>query len=409
MAGRHRACRRTTSRSTTSRRARRSGANSSAAGTFDYGASDIQYQQLEMPELQTKRCKGKSLAAVLRLRAGQRGRARVHVQPARQLGEPGHQPQADAPGRVQDLHGRDHEVERPGDRRDESAIRVVQPAASSRWSAPTAPARATCSPSSASRSPPNVWQAFVAQQKGLGTRDLTPEFLAGQPTSDWPQEGWGDHPVTVRHRGRNRGLRRRPDRRAERDHVRRRRLREGAQFPDGVGAERGGRVYPTRRGQRHRRARIRAEARQRNVPTRVQGPDPRAYFPSTYSYVLAQTAGFDAGKGATLGQFLCYAVSQGQVDRAAAPVRAALERPREHRDRRDRADSRRAVGRRLSGRGRPAAPAAAVASWCGGIPTTTTVAGAGPNGVNGGNPGFERLEWFELARAHGTSECRQER
>jgi ABC-type phosphate transport system substrate-binding protein len=43
------------------------------------------------------------------------------------------------------------------------------------------------------------------------------------------------------------------------------------------------------------------------------GPDPRAYFPSTYSYVIAQTTGFDPGKGATLGQFLCYAVSAGQV------------------------------------------------------------------------------------------------
>jgi phosphate transport system substrate-binding protein len=42
------------------------------------------------------------------------------------------------------------------------------------------------------------------------------------------------------------------------------------------------------------------------------GPDPRAYFPSTYSYVIAQTRGFDPGKGATLGQFLCYAVSKGQ-------------------------------------------------------------------------------------------------
>ncbi len=42
------------------------------------------------------------------------------------------------------------------------------------------------------------------------------------------------------------------------------------------------------------------------------GPDPRAYFPSTYSYVLAQTTGFDRGKGEALGQFLCYAVSLGQ-------------------------------------------------------------------------------------------------
>ncbi len=42
------------------------------------------------------------------------------------------------------------------------------------------------------------------------------------------------------------------------------------------------------------------------------GPDARAYFPSTYSYVLAQTVGFDPGKGATLGRFLCYSVSKGQ-------------------------------------------------------------------------------------------------
>jgi hypothetical protein len=46
------------------------------------------------------------------------------------------------------------------------------------------------------------------------------------------------------------------------------------------------------------------------------GSDPNSYFPSTYSYILGQTAGFDASKGATLGQFLCYAVSAGQV---AAP------------------------------------------------------------------------------------------
>ncbi len=44
------------------------------------------------------------------------------------------------------------------------------------------------------------------------------------------------------------------------------------------------------------------------------GQDPRAYFPSTYSYIVAPTGGFDAGKGATLAQFLCYAVSKGQVD-----------------------------------------------------------------------------------------------
>jgi phosphate transport system substrate-binding protein len=45
---------------------------------------------------------------------------------------------------------------------------------------------------------------------------------------------------------------------------------------------------------------------------RFDGPDPRAYFPSTYSYVLAQTTAWDPNKGATLSRFLCYAVSKGQ-------------------------------------------------------------------------------------------------
>jgi hypothetical protein len=42
------------------------------------------------------------------------------------------------------------------------------------------------------------------------------------------------------------------------------------------------------------------------------GPDPRAYFPSTYSYVIAQTSGFDPAKGRVLGTFLNYAVTKGQ-------------------------------------------------------------------------------------------------
>ena len=40
--------------------------------------------------------------------------------------------------------------------------------------------------------------------------------------------------------------------------------------------------------------------------------DPNAYFPSSYSYVIAQTSGFDTGKGVTLATFLYYSVTQGQ-------------------------------------------------------------------------------------------------
>jgi phosphate transport system substrate-binding protein len=42
------------------------------------------------------------------------------------------------------------------------------------------------------------------------------------------------------------------------------------------------------------------------------GTDPRAYFPSTYSYAIAQTAGFNAEKGKVLATFLNYAACQGQ-------------------------------------------------------------------------------------------------
>jgi ABC-type phosphate transport system substrate-binding protein len=45
-----------------------------------------------------------------------------------------------------------------------------------------------------------------------------------------------------------------------------------------------------------------------------RGSDPRSYFPSTYSYILAQTGGYDKAKGAALGTFLCYAVSAGQPE-----------------------------------------------------------------------------------------------
>ena len=45
------------------------------------------------------------------------------------------------------------------------------------------------------------------------------------------------------------------------------------------------------------------------------GADPRAYFPSTYSYTIAQTRGFDPAKGKVLATYLNYAVCRGQ-DRA---------------------------------------------------------------------------------------------
>jgi ABC-type phosphate transport system substrate-binding protein len=43
------------------------------------------------------------------------------------------------------------------------------------------------------------------------------------------------------------------------------------------------------------------------------GGDPRAYFPSTYSYAIAQTTGFPADKGKVLATYLDYVACQGQA------------------------------------------------------------------------------------------------
>lgn len=40
--------------------------------------------------------------------------------------------------------------------------------------------------------------------------------------------------------------------------------------------------------------------------------DKRAYFPSTYSYMIVQTEGYDASRGASVATFLQYAVTRGQ-------------------------------------------------------------------------------------------------
>jgi len=107
-------------------------------------------------------------------------------------------------------------------------------------------------------------------------------------------------------RRRHRELRGRSGQWRQRDHVCRRGLRQSAVLPAGVFTQPDesnvtvALGYATPRGNG-------------TFNLSYNGPDPRAYFPSTYSYILAQTSGFDPGKGATLGQFLCYAISQGQV------------------------------------------------------------------------------------------------
>ena len=50
------------------------------------------------------------------------------------------------------------------------------------------------------------------------------------------------------------------------------------------------------------------------------GSDARAYFPSTYSYAIAQTTGFPADKGEVLARFLCYSITKGQREELTASL-----------------------------------------------------------------------------------------
>ena len=109
-------------------------------------------------------------------------------------------------------------------------------------------------------------------------------------------------------------------------------------FPVGVAAERGGRVHPTRRGQRHRRARLRAnpDPRRRDVHLELQRPGPARLLPVD---VLVHPRPDDRvrrrPRARRSAQFLCYAVSKGQVIAPQLRYARSVERPR----RRSRSDA----------------------------------------------------------------------
>ena len=89
VAGRHRPRAVQPQRSTTSRRARRSAASSSSSGTSTSARPTSRTSRPSCPTLQgSARCGGRAPQRLLRLRAGQRRRARVHVQPRRRRRSP---------------------------------------------------------------------------------------------------------------------------------------------------------------------------------------------------------------------------------------------------------------------------------------------------------------------------------
>jgi phosphate transport system substrate-binding protein len=171
---------------------------------------------------------------------------------------------------------------------------------------------------------PPVWQAFVAARSAVDP-GLDDSFKAGGPTSNWPQS-WGRSSAALAADGvaaavaDSNGLYAVTYNEAGFAKVR--------GFPNAsVQNSTGAFTQPTEEAVSI--ALTYADGRPDGTfRLDYSGPAPEAYFPSTYSYVIAQTTGFPTDKGEVLSRFLCYAVTKGQrVDLTATLGYARLSEP----------------------------------------------------------------------------------
>jgi phosphate transport system substrate-binding protein len=163
---------------------------------------------------------------------------------------------------------------------------------------------------------PAVWAAFIADRKAHNPGADGPDFYRGDPVSNWPQ-GWGRaNPVPYGDGVANTVA----DPQAGKDAITYTAAgyAKVRNFP--VASVQNAAGVFTQPDEANVTVAL-AYATPQNDPAsntvgtfalNYSGADPRAYFPSTYSYIIAQTGGFGVGKGTTLGQFLCYAISKGQ-------------------------------------------------------------------------------------------------
>ncbi len=164
---------------------------------------------------------------------------------------------------------------------------------------------------------PDVWHSFIAKEEASSDDgpNLSLEAREGKPTSLWPGPNWGATSVATAD--------------GVADYV-----ADPASGANSITYVAAGyakvRNFPTASVQNaagvftqpdeHNVTIALAYATERSNGTfqlSYDGPDPNAYFPSTYSYILVQnfvSGSFGADKGETLGNFLCYAISQGQLD-----------------------------------------------------------------------------------------------
>jgi ABC-type phosphate transport system substrate-binding protein len=279
-------------------------------GNLDFGVSDIVFLDSELPQLQSKRCGGRAPASCF-----------VYVP-------------VSAGGLAFMYNLTDNTGKRIGDLKlTRRAACKVFTGAISRWNDPelvaTNPRLTTFARDivpiirgdGAGESyvlsqfcqavAPDVWKAFIDDRLKEDPANVAPDFKAGKPVSNWPQ-GWGRaNPALYADGVAN----------TVADPV----TGKNAITYTAAGYAKV-RSFPVASVQNAANAFTQPDennvtvalgyAKGRGDGTFVlnfSGADPRAYFPSTYSYVIAQTTGFDSGKGATLAQYLCYAVSKGQA------------------------------------------------------------------------------------------------
>jgi hypothetical protein len=156
---------------------------------------------------------------------------------------------------------------------------------------------------------PDIWATAIAQ---LGPFATDAEFKAGLPTSNWPN-GWGKSSTSTAAAGVAQAV-------ADSSGLYAITYNEAGYaklYPDSTSnalvenANPGTFTAPTEEAV----SVALAYAEPRGNGTFIlnfTGTAPTAYFPSTYSYIIAQTTGFPADKGEVLARFLCYAVTKGQ-------------------------------------------------------------------------------------------------
>lgn len=160
-----------------------------------------------------------------------------------------------------------------------------------------------------------VWAAFIADRKAHDPQNVAPDFGQGQPVSNWPQNWGRANPVPFGDGVANAVA----DPTAGQNAITYTAAgyAKVRSFPvASVQNAAGVFTQPTEDNVTVALGYASPQADPNGVPgtfaLNFSGPDPRAYFPSTYSYVIAQANGFSPAKGATLGEFLCYAISKGQ-------------------------------------------------------------------------------------------------